>query len=84
MSKYNPIGIYLESRNDISIKLSFSDIERILGFELPNYLKDYVAGWYGTAEGSPTHRQKAVWCGVGYQVDNVNLSKQEVIFKKCN
>ncbi len=82
MSKYDPLGEYLEKENQDSITLTFLQIEDIVEFSLPKYLRKYVAGWYGTAEGSPTHVQKAVWQAAGYQVENVNLSKEIVTFRK--
>lgn len=82
ISKYEPIGKYLEETGLNKITLSFSEIENILGFPLPKYLYQYEAGWYGTAEGSPTHRQKAVWCSYGYQVESVDLPNKIVIFYK--
>lgn len=81
-SKYEPLGKYLENVGKSKITLTFSEIEDILGFELPKYLYQYPAGWYGTAEGSPTHRQKAVWNAYGYQVENVDLYRKTVVFYK--
>ena len=82
VSKYKPLGQYLANKGQDYVDLTFSEIENILGFKLPDYLYKHEAGWYGTAEGSPTHRQKAVWCSYGYQVDTVNIISHNVVFKK--
>ncbi len=82
MSKYNSLGNYLYRTDRDSISLTFKEIEDILGFKLPKYLRDYVAGWYGTPEGSPTHVQKAVWYNAGYQVESVSLFTETVKFIK--
>lgn len=82
MSKYDPLGKFLERNNSNTIAMTFDEIEEVLGFELPMYLQKYGACWYGTAEGSPTHVAKAVWQAVGYQVETINLLKKEVVFKK--
>ena len=82
MSKYDSLGQYLERNGNNYVNLTFSEIEKVLGFQLPAYLYKYPAGWYGTAEGSPTHKQKAVWCSYGYQVETVNLKEETVVFYK--
>ncbi|MDR2590401.1 MAG: hypothetical protein LBC71_05390 [Oscillospiraceae bacterium] len=80
MSKYEPLGIYLDGIGEDNIELSFDEIEKILQFKLPDYLHNYPAGWYGTPEASPTHRQKAVWSKYGYKVKTVDLGSKTVIF----
>ena len=82
MSKYDSLGKYLERNNSNRITLTFTELEKILEFKLPNYLRQHEAGWYGTAEGSPTHVQKRVWQSAGYQVETVSLTREIVTFKK--
>ena len=77
-SKYEPLGKYLEKNGESTIELSFFEIEKILAFELPDYLNNRPEGWYGTPEGSPTHRQKAVWYKYGYKVETVDLKNKTV------
>ena len=83
MSKYEPLGQFLKDSGKETVDLTFKEVEGILGFTLPHYLYKHGAGWYGTAEASPTHRQKAVWCSYGYQVQTVDLNAHTVVFKKC-
>ena len=82
MSKYQPLGKYLQGTGKKYVNLTFFEIEKILGFTLPDYLYKYPAGWYGTAAASPTHRQKVVWCSYGYQVDTLDLQEKKVGFYK--
>jgi hypothetical protein len=82
LSKYEPLGKYLEGTGKRLVNLTFSEIEKILDFKLPKYLYKYPAGWYGTAKASPTHRQKVVWCSYGYQVQSVDLITKKVSFHK--
>jgi len=49
---------------------------------IPAYMKKHPAGWYGTAEGSPTHKQKQAWEDHGYTVETVDIPKGEVTFIK--
>ncbi|MCL2630142.1 MAG: hypothetical protein FWD49_01295 [Firmicutes bacterium] len=82
MSKYQPLGQYLEKSGKEKIELSFSEIERILGFRLIDSLRKHQIAWYGASEKSPTHVWKKVWCSYGYQVDTVSLDDERVVFYK--
>jgi hypothetical protein len=84
MSKYESLGKYLESTDKDIVNLTFTKIEKILGFKLPNSLYEHPATWYGTAEGSPTHRWKVVWCNYGYKVEKIDLNAKYVIFRRIN
>ena len=84
MGKYEPLGKYLKKIGKNNIELTFDEIEKILNSRLPKYLYKYPAGWYGTANASPTHRQKVVWYYYGYRVETVDLNKKKVIFCKIN
>ena len=80
MSKYEPLGWYLEMSKKKYVFLTFSEIEEILGFTLSDYLYKYSVAWVGTAEKSPTHVLKAVLFDHGYQVDTVDLQAKKVVF----
>jgi len=83
MSKYEPLGKHLAKANEERIKMTFEEIER-LGVTLPDYMRKHQAGWYGTAEGSPTHKQKQAWQDHGYTVETVDLKEKEVTFIKVD
>jgi len=82
MSKYEPLGKYLHKTGQERVVLSFTELERILGFELIDSLQKHEAAWYGTFTASPTHVWKKAWCAWGYQVERVNLTERQVAFYK--
>lgn len=82
MSKYEPLGKYLETKNEQTIRMSFEEIENVLGFELAKSFHKYRVAWLGSAEASPRHVAKAVWQSAGYTVSMVDLVSQYVIFEK--
>ena len=82
MSKYEPLGKYLEQLGKKRIPLNFCEIESVLGFGLIESLKKHPMAWYGTADKSPTHVWKKVWCAYGYEVETVNLEEERVVFCK--
>ena len=82
MSKYEPLGKHLEKIGKQRISLNFCEIESVLCFGLTDTLRKHPAAWYGTAEKSPTHVWKKVWHAYGYEVEKVNLERENVVFCK--
>ncbi|WP_026893390.1 hypothetical protein [Lacrimispora aerotolerans] len=66
MSKYNELWEYVGKKEDISFKLTFAEVQDILGFEIDhsflNYKKELIA--------------------YGYEVGKISLKEKTVIFNK--
>lgn len=75
MNKYEPLYEYLKRSGQSSVRLSFAEIEKVLGDKLPASAYKYPAWW---ANGG--HIQANAWLDAGYKVDNVNWNMQSVIF----
>lgn len=73
MSKYNPLKKFLQSSNENVIQLSFSQIEDILGFTLPDSARIHDAWWR-----AKDHTQAKAWLDSGYKVKLLRR-KQEVV-----
>jgi hypothetical protein len=77
MGKYRVLGRNLDVRNVKSITMSFSEIESILGFPLPNSSKMFRSWWANDI----THSQaKDGWINFGYQTQNIDLIDERVTF----
>jgi hypothetical protein len=76
--KYAPLSNLLASLTDSSVRLSFSDIERILGFPLPASARRYPQWWQNDGHGS--HSQARSWTGVGWETSGLNLVAARVTF----
>ena len=76
--KYRYLSNFLKSSNQQSIKLSFSEIENILKFSLPNSAKKYREFW----SNSETHSIALSWLSVGYKTVDVNIYRNEISFEK--
>ncbi|WP_139490159.1 DUF7662 domain-containing protein [Brevibacillus dissolubilis] len=74
MSKYDPMQRYLNS--EVKITLTYSEIENILGFKLPESAYKHREWW---ANGSHSHSN--MWIGAGWKVDSVELG-EHIIFKR--
>lgn len=79
MGRYDPLNEYLRSDSGNEIILSFSDIEKVLGFELPPSAYKHRAWW---ANGG--HSQAYAWLNVGYKVDQIDFSEKVVTFCKTD
>jgi len=75
MSSYAPLFEYLRGLGQESVKLSFSELETILGFRLPYSACTYNAWW---ANGG--HSQANSWLNAGFKVDKVDIYKKVVMF----
>ncbi|WP_342304938.1 hypothetical protein [Methanolobus sp. ZRKC5] len=79
MGKYSNLGVYLQnSANDV-MKLTFAEVENILGFNLPKSAREYPA-WWANSGGSHTHAIDG-WLSMGWNT-SVDLNAQVVIFTK--
>ena len=71
MSKYAPLTLHLNRTSSDQVTMSFSELQRILGFSLPNSAKLYYAWWDNDAGSG--HTQAKAWLEAGFQTANVNL-----------
>ena len=71
---------YLEKCGKDEIKLSFSDVERILGFQLPDSAYLHQPYW----SNSESHPIASAWLNAGYLSQHVDMKGQTVEFVKKN
>ena len=77
MSKYEPLTAFLQQSGQRSMRLSFVDIEDILGFALPAS-KQYAAWWSNSATNNTMTR---AWLSAGYRTEQVDVSQERVTFR---
>lgn len=77
MSKYAPLNRHLAGTSTDRIRLSFAEIERILGFSLPASARTY-APWWANVGGS--HVQARAWMDAGWQTLQVDVPGEAVSF----
>jgi hypothetical protein len=76
LSKYRPLADYLNAQKADSVTLKFSQVEAILGFDLPSSC-EYAAWWSNNPTNSVMTR---VWMDAGWRTKNVRLKDREVTF----
>ncbi|MCB2134604.1 MAG: hypothetical protein KDE08_01465 [Rhodobacteraceae bacterium] len=81
MSKYAALTDHLSSRAERRVPMSFADLEKLLGFELPNSARSHRPWWANSAHG---HVQARGWLDAGYQSEQVDLEKERLVFVRLN
>jgi len=80
MAKYDPLRDYLVARAEALVKLSFSEVEGIIGAALPASARQYQAWWANEASGN--HVEARAWLDAGYRTAKLDLNAQVVEFHR--
>jgi hypothetical protein len=81
MTKYAPLRRYLEAQTASELPLTFSEIEKVLGFRLPASARNH-APWWSNHVG--THVNAAAWREAGWKTSRVDLGGERVTFVRDN
>ena len=79
MGKYDPLTNFLATTNKNKITLTYSEIEKVIGFELPKSSYSDNRWWLNNDK---THTQSAAWGNASYEVKFVDLGKHITFIKK--
>lgn len=77
-AKYRGLAEYLLSSNETRVTLSYSQIEEILGFALPDTARKFKQSYWANTE---THSYASSWMAVGYKT-RVDIDSETVTFIK--
>lgn len=82
MSKYTRLSDYLESLDSPVLHVDFRQLERILGFRLPDSARRHPAWWANNVTQSGRHA--SAWLLTGWKTEDLNLSAETVTFARTN
>ena len=77
-AKYRGLAEYLLSSNETRVTLSYTQIEDILGFALPDTARKFKQSYWANTE---THSYASSWMAVGYKA-RVDTESDTVTFIK--
>jgi hypothetical protein len=80
-SRYSPLADWLQSqpgKND-QVPLTFEEIEKIIGGELPPSAHSYRAWW---SNDSVVHTQSKQWLDAGWRVSSINITEGRITFSR--
>lgn len=80
MSKYDKLRDFLNKQTNSSQKMTFSEIEEILGIPLPISAYKYQQ-WWGNAP-IPS-RQSHAWVSIGWETEGIDLAGKKVTFRQA-
>lgn len=76
--KYRKLAEYLLATNEMRVTLSYSQIEEILGFTLPDTARNFKPSFWANTR---THSYASSWMGVGYKTQ-IDAESDKVTFVK--
>jgi hypothetical protein len=80
MGKYDPLQDYLGAASEPLLRLTFGQVERILGASLPASARKHPAWWANEQVG--THSHARAWLDTGYQTQRLDLNAGTVEFTR--
>ena len=82
MSKYDVLTRHLKEMTEGNWEASFVDIERILGFKLPDSAREYPAWWANQLTGQRV--QCRSWMNAGWQANDLDLDGEKITFHRVD
>ena len=80
MSKYAPLAAYLRESGQDTVPMTFDDIARVIGAELPQSAFDH-RGWWSN---NPTNNvMTQAWLEAGYTTAEVDMAARTLVFRKA-
>ena len=78
-SKYQPLTIHLRAQRGDQVRMSFSEIERVIGAKLPNSADSHRAWW----SNNPTNNvMTQAWLDAGFESEQVDLVGRKLVFRR--
>lgn len=79
MSKYEALPQFLAQKHTVVRRMSFREIENVLGFKLPKSAYEHEAWWSNNATG---HSHARAWLKFGWRTEAVDLTGRKVTFRR--
>jgi hypothetical protein len=79
MSKYDSLGHFLADNEFNEVRMTFEDIEKVLGFELPER-SQHIRAWWGN---NPSNNvMTKAWLAAGYKTEQVDIEGRKLVFRR--
>lgn len=82
MTKYSALSQHLSALSANAASLTFSEIEEIIGDQLPSSAFKHHAWWANESDG--THTWAHLWQAAGWLKDSVDFERRIVTFRRAN
>ncbi len=81
VSKFEPIRQFLDALPQGERRMSFGEIEDILGFRLPPSARRHRPWWSNNPSNSAMTK---AWLAAGCRTEQVDMAGEKLVFKKAN
>lgn len=78
-SKYEPLTSYLRAQRGNQIRMSFAEIERVIGLKLPPSADTHRAWWSNNPSNNVMTK---AWLEAGFESEQVDLSSRKLVFRR--
>jgi hypothetical protein len=79
MGKYEPLTEFLQKQPGGEVRMSFAQIERVVGFKLPPVAQRHRAWW----SNSPTNNvMTRAWLDAGFRSEQVDMAARKLVFRR--
>ena len=79
MTKYAPLKTFLAGKASVEVPMRFSEIEHVIGTQLPPVAFKHRAWWSNNPSNSViTH----AWLEAGYKTERVDMGAQRLVFRR--
>lgn len=79
MRKYQGLGGFLEEQNMDEVRMSFAEIEGVIGAKLPPSAHKHRPWWSNNASNSAMTK---VWLDAGFRTEQVDMAGKKLVFKR--
>src|SRR5579871_5377483 len=81
VSRYEPLRRYLERTAAPEIRMTFAEIERVLGFHLPAASGKHRAWWSNNPDNNVMTKE---WLAAGYKTEQVDMKRRKLVFRRAS
>lgn len=79
MSKYQPLGAYLNKQFASHIPMTFAEIERVIGTSLPPSAYDHRPWWSNNPSNNVMTK---TWLEAGFETEQVDMVSKKLVFRR--
>lgn len=80
MSKYEPLQQFLKARHTAEVPMTFAEIEKVIGFPLPEKASAIRAWWSNNPSNNVMTK---AWLAAGYVTERVDIASRRLVFRRA-
>ena len=79
MGKYEPLTEFLKKQSTAEVRMSFAQVERVIGGKLPASAQHHRAWWSNNPNNSVMTK---AWLDAGFRSEQVDMEGRKLVFRK--